>query len=130
MKLNTKIIILITTALVLTAVWSGLVSAWKTQQSGNQTIAQIERLGHDNLQRIKEDGERQAAAFRVELMALKKEYLKSQVQTAMSILEAVEKDAKLSPEARQKRSLPSSNRCATGPRAMTTSGSTTCTPAW
>jgi methyl-accepting chemotaxis protein len=103
MKLNTKIIILITTALVLTAVSSGLVSTWQTRQSGSGTIAQIERLGQDNLQRIKADGEKQATAFREELMALKKEYLKSQVQTAMSILEAVEKDTSLSPEARQKR---------------------------
>ncbi len=102
MKLNTKIIILITTALVLTAVSSGLVSTWQTRQSGSETIAQIERLGQDNLQRIKADGEKQAAAFREELMALKKEYLKSQVQTAMSILEAVVKDASLSPEARKK----------------------------
>ena len=102
MKLNTKIIILITTALVLTAVSSGLVSTWKTQQSGNATIAQIERLGQDNLQRIKADGEKQAAAFREELTALKMEYLKSQVQTAMSLLEAVEKDASLGPEAKQK----------------------------
>ena len=102
MTLNTKIIILITTALVLTAVSSGLVSTWKTQESGNETIAQIERLGKDNLQRIKADGERQAAVFREELMALKKEYLQSQVQTAMSILEAVEKDTSLSPEGRQK----------------------------
>jgi len=64
MKLNTKIIILITTALVLTAVSSGLVSTWQTRQSGSDTIAQIERLGQDNLQRIKADGEKQATAFR------------------------------------------------------------------
>ena len=44
MKLNTKIIILVTAALVITAVSSGVVSTWKTQQSGNETIAQIERL--------------------------------------------------------------------------------------
>ena len=102
MKLNTKIIILVTAALVITAVSSGLVSTWKTQQSGNETIAQIERLGQDNLQRIKADGEKQATAFREELLALKKEYLKSQVQTAMSILEVVAKDTSLSPEDRQK----------------------------
>jgi len=102
MKLNTKIIILITTALSITAVSSGLVSTWQTRKSGSGTIAQIERLGQDNLQRIKADGEKQATAFREELMALKKEYLKSQVQTAMSILEAVVKDASLSPEGRQK----------------------------
>ncbi len=103
MKLNTKIIILIATALVLTAVSSGLVAAWKTQHSGKVSIAQIERLGQENLQRIKADGERQVAAFREELMALKKEYLKSQVQTAMSLLHAIEKDTNLSPADRQKK---------------------------
>ena len=105
MKLNTKIIILITAALILTAVSSGLVSTLKTQQSGNETIAQIERLGRESLQRIKADGEKQTAAFREELTALKKEYLKSQVQTAMSILDAVAKDANLSPEDKQKQAF-------------------------
>lgn len=105
MKLNTKIIILITTALVLAAVSSGLVSTWKTRQSGNEAIARIERLGQDNLQRIKAESEKQATAFREELMALKKEYLKSQVQTSMSIMEAVEKDSSLSPEDRQKKAF-------------------------
>jgi methyl-accepting chemotaxis protein len=102
MRLNTKIIILITSALVITALSSGLIATWKTQQSGNETISQIERLGQDNLKRIQTDGEKQAAAFREELMALKKEYLKSQVQTAISILEAVVKDTSLSPEAGKK----------------------------
>jgi methyl-accepting chemotaxis protein len=105
MKLNTKIIILITAALILTAVSSGLVSTLKTQQSGHETIAQIERLGQESLQRIKADGEKQTVAFREELTALKKEYLKSQVQTAMSILDAVAKDADLSPEDKQKQAF-------------------------
>jgi len=105
MKLNTKIIILISAALALTAISSGLVSTWKTRQSGNDTIAQIERLGQGNLQRIRTEGEQQAAQFRDELTALKKEYIKSQVQTAMSLLEAVAKDPDLSPEARQKQAF-------------------------
>jgi len=105
MKLNTKIIILISAALILTAVSSGLVSTLKTQQAGNETIAQIERLGQESLQRIKADGEKQATAFREELMALKKEYLKSQVQTAISILDAVANDANLSPEEKPKRAF-------------------------
>ncbi|MFO7707933.1 MAG: methyl-accepting chemotaxis protein [Desulfobacterales bacterium] len=103
MKLNTKIVILIAAALVLTAVSSGLVAAWKTQHAGNESIAQIERMGQANLQRIRTDGERQEAAFREELTALKKEYLKSQVQTAMSLLQAVEKDAGIAPADRQKK---------------------------
>jgi len=105
MKLNTKIIILISAALILTAVSSGLVSTLKTQQAGNETIAQIERLGQESLQRIKADGEKQTTAFREELMALKKEYLKSQVQTAISILDAVANDANLSQEDKPKRAF-------------------------
>ena len=102
MKLNTKIVILITAALVVTAVSSGLVSTWKTRQSGHATIAQIERLGQESLQGVKTDGEKQATAFREELTALKMEYLKSQVQTATSLLETVAKDASLDPDAKQK----------------------------
>lgn len=103
MKLNTRIIILITTALVLTAASSGLVAVLKTQDSGKESISKIERLGQENLERIKVDGESQVAAFREELMGLKREYLKSQVQTAVSILQAVEKDPNLNTEERQKR---------------------------
>jgi methyl-accepting chemotaxis protein len=101
MKLNTKIIILITTALVLTSTSIGLISTWRTYRTGNDTVAQIERMGRDNLQRIKADGEREAVAYREEMLALKKEYLKSEVQTAMSILEAVEKEPGLNPQDRQ-----------------------------
>jgi methyl-accepting chemotaxis protein len=103
MRLNTKIIALISAALAFSALCAGLISTWKTRQSGNVSIAQIERLGQENLQRIRADGEKQAATFREELAALKSEYLKSQVQTAMSILEAVAKDPHLSREAKQQR---------------------------
>jgi hypothetical protein len=48
MKHNTKIIILITTALVLTSTLIGLVSTWKTHRTGGETVAQIERLGRDS----------------------------------------------------------------------------------
>ena len=93
MKLSTKIIILITMGLVLTSTLIGLVSTWKTYQTGSETVAQIERLGRDSLQRIKADGDREAVAFREELLAFKKEYLKSEVQTAIAVLEKGFKDA-------------------------------------
>ena len=98
MKLNTNIIILITTALVLTSTLIGLISTRKTYRTGNDAVARIERMSRDNLQRIKADGEREAAAYREELLANKKEYLKSEVQAARSILEAVEKETGLSPQ--------------------------------
>jgi methyl-accepting chemotaxis protein len=94
MKLNTKIIILITMGLVLTSTLIGLVSTWKNYRTGDETIAQIERLGRDSLQRIKADGDREAVAFREELLAFKKEYLKSEVQTAIAVLEKGFKDAR------------------------------------
>jgi len=103
MKLNTKIIILVTTALVLTSTSIGLISTWRTYRTGNDTVAQIERMGRDNLQRTKADDEREAAAYREELLTLKKEYLKSEVQTAMSILEAVEKEPGLSLQDKQQK---------------------------
>ena len=93
MKLSTKIIILITMGLVLTSTLIGLVSTWKNYRTGDETIAQIERLGRDSLQRIKADGDREAVAFREELLAFKKEYLKSEVQTAIAVLEKGFKDA-------------------------------------
>ena len=93
MKHSSKIIFLIATALVLTSTLIGLVSTWKTYQTGSETVAQIERLGRDSLQRIKADGDREAVAFREELLAFKKEYLKSEVQTAIAVLEKGFKDA-------------------------------------
>jgi methyl-accepting chemotaxis protein len=105
MTLNAKLLILITGALALTAASSGLVSTWQTSRSGDEAIARIERLGQESLRRIQADGERQASAFRDDLTALKKEYLKSQVQTAVSTVERVAKDTGLSPEERQKRAI-------------------------
>jgi len=58
-----------------------------------------------DLQRIKADGEREAAAYREELLALKKEYLTSEVQTARSILEAVEKEPGLSPQDKKQKAF-------------------------
>lgn len=103
MKLNTKIVLLITSGLLATATASGLVSTWKTRQAGNDSIARIESLGKESLRRIRTDGEMQAATFRKELMALKMEYLTSQVQTAMSVISAVAGDTDTGPEEKRKR---------------------------
>ncbi|MEJ5357128.1 MAG: methyl-accepting chemotaxis protein [Desulfobacterales bacterium] len=103
MKLNAKIILLVTAALVVTAAFTGAVAVWKTRQSGAEAIARIERLGAGNLQRIQEEGERQTALFREELLAGKKETLKSQVQTAVSLIEAVTADPALSAEEKGQR---------------------------
>jgi methyl-accepting chemotaxis protein len=93
MKVNTKIILLVTAALILTSVVTGFLSMWQLNKAGNAAIVQIENLGSENIKRIKADGKVQEQAFREELMRNKKEYLKSQVQTTMSVLAKSYKDA-------------------------------------
>jgi methyl-accepting chemotaxis protein len=56
-------------------------------------IAQIERLRPEYLKRIKADGNSQLESFREQLLLRKKEYLKSQVQTTIGVLEKAYQDA-------------------------------------
>lgn len=93
MKINTKIIVLITAGLILTSLVISLFSIRQLDKTGKMSIAQIEGLDKENIARIKTDGENQTQAFRKELLQRKKEYLKSQVQTAMSVLQKAYKDA-------------------------------------
>jgi len=93
MKINTKIMVLITAALILTAVAIGFLSVWQLDKTGKMAIAQIERLGKEEINRITIGGESQIQAFREELMLRKREYAKSQVQTAISALKKSLKDA-------------------------------------
>ncbi len=93
-KINTKVILLIAVALVLISVIIGSVSVLQLIGNGKLTIAQIERLGADNIKMIKADGERQVQAFREETLLQKKGYLKSQVQTAISVIKLGLEDAK------------------------------------
>lgn len=57
------------------------------------TIAQIERLGFDHIQKIKNDGIEEGNTFYEELLSQKREYLKSQVQTTMSLLKKIHNDS-------------------------------------
>jgi len=86
MKINTKTMLLIAVALILISVIIGSVSVLQLNGNGKLTIAHIEKLGSDNIKQIKADGERQVQVFREEFLLQKKEYLKSQVQTAMSVI--------------------------------------------
>jgi methyl-accepting chemotaxis protein len=79
--------------LILTAVVIGFLAVWQLDKTGEMSIAQIERLGNKDINRIQRDGKSQIEAFREEVMRGKKEYLKSQVQTALSALKKALKDA-------------------------------------
>ena len=103
MKINTKIIMLIAASLILTSVIIGFLSVWQLTRTGQMSIVQIEKLGTENIERIKAEGEIREKSLRNELLSQKKEYLKSQVQTTMSILEKAYKDQGIGVEEKQKK---------------------------
>ena len=86
MKINTKIMALMAIGLISSAVLISAVSIWYIRSSGAATLAQIEEIGRQRLEEIGVEGEKQIESFRQELMNRKKEYLQSQVQTAIGAL--------------------------------------------
>jgi methyl-accepting chemotaxis protein len=94
MKINTKIIWMIGCALVLSAGAVALMALWQLQQSAGLADAQMEGLSQENVARMKSEGEAQLNSFREELLTLKKEYLKSETQTAMAVLQKAYADAR------------------------------------
>ena len=93
MKINTKIMLLIAAGLILTSVVIGALAVWQLKRSGKIAVARVEQLRPEYLERIKADGKSQIKALREEMIARKKEYLKSQVQTTIGVLEKAYKDA-------------------------------------
>jgi methyl-accepting chemotaxis protein len=93
MRINAKIMMLVAAGLILTSVVIGFLAVWQLNRSGKIAIARIEQLRPEYLKRIKADGKSQIEAFRTEMIARKKEYLQSQVQTAIGVLEKAYKDA-------------------------------------
>ena len=93
MRINAKIMMLVAAGLILTSVVIGFLAVWQLNRSGKIAVARIEQLRPEYLKRIKADGKSQIEAFRTEMIARKKEYLQSQVQTAIGVLEKAYKDA-------------------------------------
>ena len=87
MKINTKIMALITASLVLTAGVVGGIAVWQTRQVGEEAVDRIQHLGQQNIQRIQKEGAGRIEAFRADVIARKKEYLRSQVQTVFSAVQ-------------------------------------------
>lgn len=87
MRISLKITLLAATALILTSSILCIVAILQLNNSGNMAIINIEKLGMENTQKIREDGQQELRSFQAELLQSKKEYIRSQVQTAMSVLE-------------------------------------------
>ncbi len=93
MKINLKLVLLLIAALLVTSLTVGSLAVFQIGKNGDLAVVQIQNLGNQNIQRMKEDGETQLEAFRTELLSQKKEYLKSQVQTTMGVLNKAYEDA-------------------------------------
>jgi hypothetical protein len=87
MRINTKIMLLIVAGLILTSTVIGVLAVGQLNRSGQMAISRIEALLPEYLKRIRADGNGQLQVFREETLLRKKEYLKSQVQTAIGVLE-------------------------------------------
>ncbi|MFO7598947.1 MAG: cache domain-containing protein, partial [Candidatus Desulfacyla sp.] len=93
MKISTKIMLLISIALVLTAGVVGLMAVWQLNKSGEMAIVNIETLGAANIASMEASGKATLEKYREDSLETKKEYLKSEVQTVMGVLEKAYKDA-------------------------------------
>jgi len=88
MKLSTKIILRISAALVLLSVTLCAVFTWQLFKVRDLTVLQVEKLTMERIKALREDGKEEIQNLKKGLMSGRKEYIRSQVQTAMSIINA------------------------------------------
>jgi len=93
MNMTRKIMLVTIGVLVFTTITVAFSALWQLRRSGQANIRQIENMQQADAERIRADGARQVSALREELLARKKEYLQSQVQTALSVLSKAYADA-------------------------------------
>lgn len=93
MKLSTKVLFLVLTFTILIALIISALSVWQIQATGQESISMLEKLGSDTIAGMEADGKAQAKTFRGEMLEVKREYLQSQVQTTIGVLEKAYKDA-------------------------------------
>jgi len=86
MKMHTKIMLLLTLPLLFISVAVSSISIWKMKAQGEQAALQIESMGKAFTDKMKADYTAQIESYRKDLIASKKEYIKSEVDTALSAL--------------------------------------------
>jgi len=93
MKISAKIMLLVAAGLILSSAVVGFLAVWQLNRTGKIAIAKVETLRPAILKRINADGETQVKEYRNQLLLRKKEYIKSQVQTTIGVLEKAYQDA-------------------------------------
>ncbi len=92
MSINMRIMTMIAGSLLALGAAVGTLSAVRINQAGHSVVDRIEDLGRDQAQAMKVEGQRRIEDYRDELISRKREYLRSQVQTAFSVLEKAYED--------------------------------------
>ena len=83
MRIGTRIVLLLVLSMVLCSITVGGLSSWQLIRNRDMSITQVEALSIENLGQIQVDADR----HREQLLSQKKEYLESQIQTAIKVLE-------------------------------------------
>ncbi|MEZ4528959.1 MAG: cache domain-containing protein [Desulfobacterales bacterium] len=90
---HARIIALMTASILITAAGVGILSVNRIRSTGRMAVSRMEDMNAKHIRQIHVDAEHQSAEIRGELFSRKKEFLKSQVQVAMSILQKAYDDA-------------------------------------
>ncbi len=93
MAINARILWMVSLSLIFTSAVVTVLTLLQIGRAGDTVTAQLEELAAHQIRKLKSDGEALAESYRLELMDRKKEYLRSQVQTATSVLEKAYADA-------------------------------------
>ncbi len=93
MAINTRILWMISLSMIIVSILISILAVTQIRWTGAMAIRNLEQLNTEQIERMRADGRERMAAYRAELLSRKKEYLRSQVQTAMSVLEKGYEDA-------------------------------------
>jgi methyl-accepting chemotaxis protein len=94
MKINTKIMLMVTLALVLSSLVVAAIAFWQLKSSSDASIFQIKKLGEVSIGDLKNQGTREITAYREDTVNAKKALMRSVVETAYSLLEKANQDTK------------------------------------
>ena len=94
MKISWKIVLLISFSVLLTSIAICSFSMWELHKIKLLSVSHVESLGKEHIQDIKAEGKKQEVALHQELMTVKSESLKFNVQTAISMMASVYKSNK------------------------------------
>ncbi len=90
---HARIILLMTVSIVITAAGLSTMALNRIRSTGRMAVSRMENLNAEHIRQTNMDGERQSAEFSEELISRKKDFLKSQVQVAMNVLQKAYDDA-------------------------------------